>query len=456
MKRLLRRWLCVAVAGLLGAALQLAHAAPVEIQFARFFGTCESEFGTATDPTKATGECGIITTLTNRFNATHPGIVVRPQIIEHRSYYSQIGARIINRDVPAVAILHASVLNDFVKRGLVEPLDAGFAQVGVDTGDFTAQATRAVTVDGHLYALPFDTHSWLWHLNLNLLRQAGLVQADGQPVLPHNEQELLQQARRFKAATGKPYLILLTVNDAPAFLRTFVTLVHQQRGTLFPHDPLHIDLHTPEVQRALGLLRTLYDEGLASHGDDYASAIQGFVAGEGAVMVNGTWLLGDLDKEAHQPGHALYKGYDAVPFPTLYAQPAVWADNHLLVMLKGGTANEAQHRAALEFLKFMYDEGGAWARTGQLPTRRSVIHSPAFLALPHRQEIAALADIGTNLPLAVARQSRLQTVLGDQLTAIVVNDVPAGVALDRAERSINRMLHRDAQFTTAPPAHGAH
>jgi multiple sugar transport system substrate-binding protein len=437
------------------AALLSAHAAPTAIQFARFFGTCESEFGTATDPTKATGECGIITTLTNRFNATHPGIVVQPQIIEHRPYYSQIGARIINRDVPAVAILHASVLNDFVKRGLVEPLDAGFAQVGVDPHDFTPQATRAVTVDGHVYALPFDTHSWLWHLNLNLLKEAGLVQPDGKPVLPHSEQELLQQARRFKAATGKPYFILLTVNDAPAFLRTLVTLVAQQGASLFPHDPLHIDLQQPPVQRAIQLLRTLYSEGLASHGDDYPAAIQAFVAGDGAVMVNGTWLLGDLDKEAQQPGHALYQGYDAVPFPTLYAQPAVWADNHLLVMLKGGTRNAAEHQAALQFLKFMYDEGGAWARTGQLPTRRSVIQSRAFLDLPHRREIAPLADIGTNLPLAVARQSRLQTVLGDQITAIVVNDVPPDIALGRAERSINRMLHRDAQFTAPAVTHGA-
>jgi multiple sugar transport system substrate-binding protein len=427
-----------------------AIAAPVEVRFARFFGSCESQFGTATDPTQATGECGIVTTLTNRFNATHPGIVVRPQVIEHRSYYPQLGARIINRDVPALVVMHASVLNDFVKRGLVEPLDAGFAEVGVDPADFTPQAARAVTVDGRVMALPFDTHSWLWHLNLNLLRQAGLVRG-GRAVLPRSEEELLAQARRFKAATGKPYFVLLTVNDAPAFLRTLVTLVHQQGGSLFPRDPLHIDLTTPEVLRAVALLRTLYREGLATHGHDYASGIQAFVAGQGGVMVNGTWLLGDLDKEAREPGRPLYQGYGAAPFPQLYAQPGVWADNHVLVMLKGGTRNAAERRAALQFLKFLYDEGGAWARTGQLPTRRSVIASPAFMALPHRRDVASLAEVGVNLPLAVARQSRLQNVLGEQLAATVVNGVPQAQALARAERSINRMLHRDAQFTGAPP-----
>lgn len=435
----------VAVVGLL-----LAHAvtaAPVTVQFARFFGTCEARYAAVTDPALATGECGIVTALTNRFNAMQQGTVVQPQIIEHRSYYNQMGARIINHDVPALVVLHASVLNDFVKRGLVEPLDAGFAEVGIDPRDFTAQAARAVTVQGRLHALPFDTHSWLWHLNLNLLRQAGLLQPDGRAVLPRSEAELLAQARRFKEATGKPYLILLTVNDAPAFLRTLVTLVHQQGGSLFPKDPLHIELGSPQVRRAVDLLRTLYREGLASQGHDYASGIQAFVAGQGAIMINGTWLLGDLDKEAGESGRPLFRGYDAVPFPTIYDRPGVWADNHVLAMLKGGTRTPDERRAALQFLKFLYDEGGAWARTGQLPTRRSVIASAAFGALPHRNEIAPLTEVGVNLPLAVARQSRLQTVLGDQIAATVVNDVPPEQALGRAERSINRMLHRDAQFT---------
>ena len=430
----------------------VATAVPVDLQFARFFGSCETRYASVTDPAQATGECGIVTALTNRFNARQAGVVVRPQIIEHRAYYSQLGARIINRDVPAVVVMHASVLNDFVKRGLVESLDAGFAEVGIDPKDFTAQAARSVTVEGRVHALPFDTHSWLWHLNLNLLRQAGLLQADGKALLPRSEEELLSQARRFKAATGKPYFILLTVNDAPAFLRTLVTLVHQQGGSLFPHDPLHIDLGTPEARRAVALLRTLYSEGLASHGHDYASAIQAFVAGQGGVMVNGTWLMGDLDKEAGEAGRALHRGYDAVPFPSLYGRTGVWADNHLLVMLKGGTRTAAERRAALQFLKFMYDEGGAWARTGQLPTRRSIMASAAYTNLPHRREIALLAEVGVNLPLAVARQSRLQTVLGDQLAATVVNDVPPEQALGRAERSINRMLHRDAQFTRQPSA----
>lgn len=431
-----------------------ARAQAVTIDFARFFGACDAQFGGVTDPAQATGECGIITVLTNRFNAQNPDLRVRTQIIEHRPYYSQIGGRVINRDVPALAVLHGSTLNDFVKRGLVEALDTGFAEVGVDPAGFTPQARRAVTVDGRpegkVYALPLDTHSWLWHINLNLLRQAGL--ADGNmPRLPRSEAELLDHARRFKQATGKPYFVLLTVNDAPAFARTLMTLVQQQGGTLFPRRPTEMDLAGSAVQRAVALLQTLYGEGLATRGHDYGAGIQAFVAGQGAVMVNGTWLLGDLVKESLRPGRPLSGAYVALPFATLYAQPGAWADNHLLVMLKGGTRNAAERKAALRFLRFLFDEGGAWARTGQLPTRQSVIDGAPFLALPMRPQIAPLADFGGALPQAVARQSRVTTMLGDALTAVVVHGAAREATLAAAQRSINRMLERDAQFTHAAP-----
>jgi multiple sugar transport system substrate-binding protein len=435
----------VALALLLAAAAP-AWAAPVEISFARFFGSCEADYGNLTDPAKATGECGIITALTNKFNAEHRGqIVVRTQVVEHASYYSQLGARIVGRDVPAVAILHSSALNDFVKRGLIAPLDDEFRKVGIDSADFTPQAETAVTIDSRHYALPFDTHSWLWHFNLNLMRKAGLVK-DGKPVLPHSPQQLLAQARQFKQATGKPYFIWLTANDPAFFARTLLSMIGQQNGSLFPKDDFHIDLHSPAVRDTVQLLKTMYEEGLTSRGMDYSVALQGFAAGEGAVMINGTWIIGDLLRQSKQADSATYQGYTATPFPQLYGASAMWADNHIMVMLKGGTADARSHAAALSFLKFLYDEGGVWARTGQLPTRRSVIDSAAFRQLPLRSGIATIARDGVALPIEVARQAIITKTLGDALISTVVYGADVAQTLTRTETSINRMLERDAQF----------
>jgi multiple sugar transport system substrate-binding protein len=418
-----------------------AAAAPADIAFARFFGSCEAEFGQSTDTAHATGECGIITALVNKFNATNrEQITVHTQVVEHGSYYSQLGARIVGRDVPAVAILHSSALNDFVKRGLIAPLDDEFRAAGIDAADFTPQAETAVTVDGRHYALPFDTHSWLWHINRNLLARAGLLH-NGTPVLPHTPQQLLEQARKFKAATGKPYFIWLTDNDPAFFPRILLTLVRQQDATLFPQDDFHIDLHSATVRASVRLLRTMYEEGLTTRGQDYGAALQAFAAGEGAVMINGTWIIGDLLRRSGQAG-----GYTAVPFPQLYGRSAMWADNHVMVLLKGGTPDARSRHAALAFLKFLYDEGGVWSRTGQLPTRRSVIESPSFTRLPLRSEIAAISRDGVALPIEVARQAIIGKTLGDAMVAVIAYGADLDRTLARAETSINRMLKRDAQF----------
>jgi multiple sugar transport system substrate-binding protein len=448
----------VALALLLAASTAPAAAAPasapasqgpvVEVAFARFFGSCDADYGAEIHPERATGECGIITALVNKFNADNRGrIVVRPQVVEHASYYSQLGARIIGHDVPAVAIMHSSVLNDFVKRGLVAPLDAEFQADGIDYADFTPQADRAVTVDGRHYALPFDTHSWLWHFNLNLMRKAGLVTKAGQPLLPRSAAELLAQARRFKAATGKPYFIWLTSNDPGFFSRTLMSLVGQQGGTMFPQDPNHIDLHSAPVREAVALLKTLYEEGLTTRGNDYSAALQAFTGGEGGIMVNGTWIIGDLLRQSQQAGAATENGYATRPFPTLYRQPAMWADNHVMVLLKGGTTDAATRQAALRFLKFLYDEGGVWARTGQLPPRRSVIGSPAFRKLPFRSDIAAVAQVGGALPIQVARQAIVIRMMGEALTSAIVYGADSDASLRHGEQTINRMLQRDSQFT---------
>ena len=57
-------------------------------------------------------------------------------------------------------------------------------------------------------------------------------------------------------------------------------------------------------------------------------------------------------------------------------------------MLKGGTKDEAQRKAALTFLKFLWDNDGEWARTGHLPANKTALDSAAFRALPMRRPSA--------------------------------------------------------------------
>jgi multiple sugar transport system substrate-binding protein len=432
------------------AALALAAAilppaaaqARTEITLSRFFGSCEADYGKSIDYKAARGECGIITTLVNNFNATNKdGIVVKPQIVEWGPYYDQLTARIVARDVPTIAVMHESSLGDFVSRKLVEPLDDGFKQAGVDTGEFTEHARKGTVLEGKTYALPFDTWSWLWHINTNLMKKAGLTKADGSPVLPSTPDELLAQARKFKQATGKPYFSWTTANSTSPNMRSFLSMFYQQGGELFTAGAKpRLDIKGKEATRVLELMNQLYSEGLVVPNLDYGAANQAFVNGDAGVVVVGTWKIDDFLAQSEKAESPLYKGYTVVPFANLFGRKAAFADGHTWVMLKGGAKDEATRKAALTFLKFLWEHDGEWARTGHLPANRTVIESAAFKALPMRSNIAEVSSTGRGMPHNVPRQRAIEVIVDQEIGNMLLSKKPLLQVQEAAETRVNKLL----------------
>lgn len=415
----------------------------VEVTLMRFFGSCEARYGRTTDPSQASGECGIVTALTNRFNASNPdGIVIKTQVTEWGPYYDQLNARLVAKDAPHISIMHGSLLGDYVRRKLVLPLDEGLAQVGVDTKDFTAHAQRGVTVDGQTYALPFDTWSWLWHVNLNLMRQARLVQPNGQPVLPRNPEELLAQARQFKQATGKPYFAWAVANETVAHTRTFLTLVYQQGGQLFGEDGRSLSVSGPEARHALQLMKRLYDEGHIKANTDYGGANRAWLNGEAGTIVVGTWTIDQFMAEAQKADSPLHQGYHVVPFPQLYAQPALFADSHTWVLMRQANGDERQRLAAFKVLKFFHDHNIAWSRTGHLPTRQSVAASAEFTRMPFREGLASITRNGQSIPGKVPVQRAVENLIGEEITNYMIAGKPLEATVTSIEKRVNIALRK--------------
>ena len=76
---MIKRITCILSLALLASCGQRANEdGKTEITLMRFFGSCEAKFGQVNKASEGVGECGIITTLVNEFNATNTdGIVVR-------------------------------------------------------------------------------------------------------------------------------------------------------------------------------------------------------------------------------------------------------------------------------------------------------------------------------------------------------------------------------------------
>jgi multiple sugar transport system substrate-binding protein len=431
-----RALICLAIlAAVLGCAPK--PPGPVQITLQRFFGACDAEYGSSTDVAAAEGECGIVTTLINKFNAENPGIHVKVNVV-YWPGYDQLSAELAAGDPPDLVTMHQSVISDYAQRRLIEPLEDGLRSVGVRPASFTRAAREGVMRGGHVYALPFDNWAPLWHIDMNLFRAAGLVR-DGKPVLPRSPEELLAQARRFKRATGKPYLLQSMVNEPAAYARNLFTFLMQQNAAIFP-DPHHIRLSTPEAHRVLALFKQIYDEGLTAKDQDYTAATGGFLNGQGGVYLVGTWMIGAYEQASKQPGSPLASGYAVVRYPQLYpGRDATYADGHSWAVPRAKRGAE-KTRAIFRLLRFLKDNDFAWSRTGHLPAYQAVIDSARWRALPHRADIAGLVDAATPLPPGVQRQFIIQQIVSEEMESAITGQKPIDAALADAERRVDDVL----------------
>jgi multiple sugar transport system substrate-binding protein len=429
----------LSAATLLVTTLGTPALAATEITLFRFFGGCSDEYANVTDLSKAVGECGIIQVLTNKFNAENKeGITVKTQTAEWGVYYDRLSANIAGGTPPDIAVMHRSVMPNYLTRNLLQPLGKNFTTAGIDTADFLPVARDAVTANGEVWALPFDLHALLWHVNADLFTKAGLVDAKGQPKMPTNPAELLQHAETMKAKTGKSYFAIPSGADPmPSWM--YLSWVWQQGGNIIDAEK-KAQLESKESKEALRLLNALYAAGHASSKHDYPGAQQAFIGGEAAVLVNGTWGVDTYEAQSKDPKTALKK-YVVRDMPTLYGKDAVWSDSHMWVLPKQSKPDAAKQKAALAFLKFLNDNNFHWARTGHLPVRTSVLKSAEMQALPHRSEYTRTAAIARAVP-AIENQRALLDLLVNELNSTWLVKKDQNKALSDAQRTASQILRR--------------
>ncbi|MAM62946.1 extracellular solute-binding protein [Maritimibacter sp. UBA3975] len=413
--------------------------AQTTIELQRFFGACDADYGDVTDVSSAVGECGIITALINDFEAQNEDIDVEVTTVEWPGY-DQLNAQLASRNAPDVVSMHYSVISDYTSRNLLEPLDDLLAEQGIETSSFTDAALAGVTKDGQIYALPFDNWTMLWHLNMNLMEEAGLVDDSGAPILPSNTDEFFEHAATFEEATGKPYLVQILANETAAYARLFYTFMLQQGADPFS-DPTQIDLMTPEAKAVVEFLKKISDEGATTTDMDYAAAVAGFGSGEGGIGVNGTWLIGDYTAQSEEEGNALSDGYTVYPIPQLFAtQDATYADGHGWAVPRNPGRDDDVTAAIGKLMAYLAENDFQWARTGHLPAVASVFEMDEFQSLPHRDNIAEVAQTGQSLNPQVLRQFSIQDIIGEEFNSAVHGDKTVDEALEAAQNRINDLL----------------
>ena len=422
------------------AALALGSCAADEretsLYLQRFFGECTAEYGGKTDIASAEGECGIMTSMINRFNAENPDVRVDVNVIAWPGY-PQLTAQMAARDPPDLVTMHTGVISDYAAKGLLEPVGDYLRAARIPPESLTDASQKAVTIGSEIYGLPFDTHGGLFHVNTALFEQAGLMRG-GKPVLPNSAEELLAHARQFKQRTGKPYLIQSNVGDTAYAARNLYTYMMAHGAVIFP-DPKRIDLTNPVAVRVANFFKQINQERLGTLNMDTPAAIAAFMSGEGGIYPTGTWMIGSFETEAKTPGRPLHNSYAVFPYPRLWGEHVEYVSGHAWVVPARERTPE-QRAAIAKFFRFVADHNYAWARAGHIPAFDAVLNDPRFKSLPHRGDIAPVAQIGRPLPGYVLRQNAIEGIVGEEAVAAFTGQKPVERALAQAERRVNQLL----------------
>lgn len=401
---------------------------PVKLRLLRFFSDCSQEYKGVTDLTKASGECGVITVLTNKFNAENPDVQIETQVADGANYYEQLSTQISSGEPPDIAVMHGAEIPRFARRKTLTSLQEKLPAAGVDVADLQPQAVDNASYNGALYALPFDLHTILAHVNVDLFRKAGMVDSSGKVQLPRSPEGMLAAAKKMKAKTGKEFLSAQSDADIGTdWLAS--SFVWQQGGDVLSEDGKTASVDTPEMTKAVTLMKDLASGGY--YDPNIKDTNAAFLEGDVAMLINGTWAVDQFDT-AVKDGDAAFKKYAVLPLPNLYGTPAQWANSHTWVV--PATKDTDTLDAKLKFLKFLYDNNGSWARTGHFPVRKSVLDSASYNKLPHRSEYVDAVKATHIFPRAeqidafqaVLREQFLAAYLGQKSIPAALKDSQSG------------------------------
>jgi len=402
----------------------------VTIKLARFFGDCEEDVAGVTDVSQATSECEVIQIIENAFNAEDNGVTVEKVGGQAwGDYYTQLSTAFAGGEVPNVAVMHQHRLPDFAGRDLLAPLGDAFTDSAViDFDDYTAPAQSAASLGGTVYALPFDIHASLWHVNVDIYEAAGLTDDNGDPIMPTSTDELIEQCVAIEAAGSQCF-----AHDWFEFgvgARLFLALVQQQGGTLADDS----GVATPNSAEGQEALRFLNE--LAGHSDPkqgYTDAQSAFLNGDVAILHNGTWVVDQYNREAGF-------NYMTTNVPTLYDQASTWGDSHMWVLPASANEDPAMHAASMKFLEFLYNNVENWAKgTGHIAPRTSVLTGGGLDDAAQRDNYADTASIAGLVP-AVEGWAGAWDALAEELNATWVTGKDQGSALSDAESRMNEEL----------------
>ena len=223
-----------------------------------------------------------------RFNKDYEGVYhCTPITTNLEEYYTKLNALVAAGETPDVFIVSPGPnLDDYVKPGVAAPLDEYLNDGWKDT--FTSDAVFAGgTYDDGIYAVPLNIAAACVFYNTEMFEDAGAE-------VPTTFSELLDSCQKLQDAGYTP----ITISAGTAWCLSMVAGYLCDRNGLdldavLNHDT---DWYDPAVIKAGEQIQELskYFQPTAA-GDDNDVATAAFYNGEAAILIQGSWAIGQIN-----------------------------------------------------------------------------------------------------------------------------------------------------------------
>ncbi|RKR75297.1 extracellular solute-binding protein [Frondihabitans australicus] len=315
-------------------------------------------------------------TILGRVNRIDPKATVRQTVLAWGTpYYTKLAMAAAGGRPPDLAISHLSRLEGYAPGGLFDEWDISrFAKYGISADDFTKPTFKRMHVNGKLYAIALDSHSFVRFFNHDIAKKAGVLAADGTLQPTTTVAEFLDQAKAMKSVTGKLGLSYGYLGDPANMWRLFWTF-YSQLGATMSATKSKLVFDRSAFSEALGTMKKLLSSSVSEQQASDGFSFSTFTAKQSGEMFTGVWDLSGLKAS----GIAL----DASPIPNLFGTgiDAVWGDSHSFVLPHQDDLDEARREASYQAVALVLKNSLTWAKGGHTPAYQPVVHSSAFSKL---------------------------------------------------------------------------
>jgi multiple sugar transport system substrate-binding protein len=282
------------------------------------------------------------------FQTENPNITVKfvyPTDNNNADYLTKMNTLLMssNNDVDIFGASGASSVADFIKAGVMEPLDDQLKKEGVN---FDKTYSYHFIVDGKTYVVPTFETTWFVMLNKNLLDKAGLPV----PSLNWTWDDYREYAKKLTSGTGKDKTYGSYMHSWPDYIK--MGIYANNTSPLFYDKDKNLVVDQPMFKDWMKLRydMEITDKSQVPYSDVKAMNLAyrtQFFNGKVGMLATGAWMISEIQNVAKYP-HDFATAFAPLPRFENSAEGRTFGDSHYF----GISKNSKNKEAAYKFLRF--------------------------------------------------------------------------------------------------------